>query len=218
MKLARVAFGALLGLVMVSSLAAATATTWYLDNATHKTETNYKVMCQDVPCGGTADVIIPSGQCQSWASDQPAAVNVNFAKNGWAGNLDTALGTVELKPYKYPSDLGYENGNTFPPNIQINGNTTFVASAFFGVDVGTMIASDPSQDGNFTVPAGSFLVFRVCNVGDLGLNMDLLTNGVSWILSPEASDPFPLPELAVGALSLAGLGAVGFVVLRNRKE
>jgi hypothetical protein len=169
--------------------------TWYLDSTVGPGA--YPVMEQTV---GTQSGVVPvAGTTVLWLSDQPAGSGgVAFNDGTWKVHLENTF-----------------TGNYWVQIGQSNGTYGDFTAFHYGANAPTTGAIDLDFDlTGISVPAGCYLALLVNNTG----TGNVITDGTSYLASPDSTPSYPVPEIAAGILLAGGLAGLAVrIVIRRRK-
>jgi hypothetical protein len=169
--------------------------TWYLDSTVGAGA--YPVMEQTV---GTQSGVVPvAGTTVLWLSDQPAGSGgVAFNDGTWKVHLENTF-----------------TGNYWVQIGQSNGTYGDFTAFHYGANAPTTGVIDLDFDlTGISVPAGCYLALLVNNTG----TGNVITDGTSYLASPDSTPSYPVPEIAAGILLAGGLaGLAALIVIRRRK-
>jgi hypothetical protein len=168
---------------------------WYLDSIVGTGA--YRVMEKTV---GTQSGSVPVvGTTELWLSNLPAgAGGVVFEDGAWKVHLENTF------TGDYSVQVGQSNGT--------HGDFT----AFHYPESGTAAGPiDLNIDlTGISVLQGNYLALLVNNTG----TGDVITDGSSYVSSPDSAPSYPIPEIAAGVLMALGLAGLSGLIFMSRKR
>jgi hypothetical protein len=174
--------------------------------------------------------LIPTGQSQTWKLDSDGNGNPTVMEK--SGTQSGSVGVANGTPAVWLSDTAATAGgvtfNSGDWNVQLNttgwnGDGTVEVGEWTGSafnSFGSAVFSPVSGLNNIqvanaagTVGGGNYLALQVTGSGTV------ITDGSSYLVSPDNDPGYPLPELTAGILLALGLGGLGgFMIIRRKRK
>jgi len=197
-------------LVSMIGMASAVSQTWYLDSDSHPAGERYMWKNDTLNCSGQVNVgLLP----RTWVADKPAQCDVTFPSGTWNGQLKWEAGIALSDNVYYRIGIYNSTTNTFT----IRGYNYTLLSLALSTDPVTEPFSI-TTDEPFTVHEGEYLAFQFKSAS-ISIGRDIITDGDSWIKSPDSDPGYPVPEFSTLLLMSTGLLALaGYVGLRRRRN
>jgi hypothetical protein len=195
-------------LITTGVAGAVVSQTWYLHSGGSPSETGYYLMIREGNGTPSGEVTIGTGSSniETWLSDETAipASGVTFAAGTWTIYLHVTSDeppSGEVLIGSYSSGVFVE----FPGEIEA---TYDYDEKLVTVEITTSTVQ--------TVPQDHYLALQITNYGDVAGT--ILCDGISQVISTDATPDFPLPEVATGILLAVGMVGLGtFIVIRRKR-
>ena len=200
------ALAVVMAIFLLPQPALAASQTWYLTDIA--SGTNY-IMNKGSSGGGGTPIVIPSkaGAYEIWQANEAASVTLGFQAGTWTGDLHQAGGDY-VSPVQV--DIGVWDGSGFTS---------------YGYDSGYVSTTEPTWSfaisaSDFNVPVGQHLAFKVLNNSSQpNRDLEVATDGTSFVTSPDTDPGYPVPELPTIILLGAGLACLGgYVAFKWHKK
>lgn len=212
MRARPIGLAVLITLLVVSSTATAVSQTWKLDSRDHPDlDGDERIMTRDTVQDPDGGVDVLDDECQTWAAEQAAQLDIAFDSDPWTGDVFADEGTADLST-PYDSYVGSTVGGGTGTDVVVHGSTGFRDDNSDDWELG--VFDSDTSDQSFQVSGGDYLLFELC-VPQGADDLHVQTDGSSYIASPSSSSDYPTPALSTITLTTAGLASLGLAAYRR---